>query len=54
MAEVETRGMNMPDLPVLIIPHPLVTRTREELSDIADAFFDRVVDALLEQPPGMR
>jgi hypothetical protein len=54
MAEIETRGMNMPDLPVLVIPHPLVTRRHEELSAVADAFVDRVVDALLEQPPAAR
>jgi hypothetical protein len=52
MAEVETRGMNMPDLPVVIIPHPLMTRTRDELSRLATEVLGQVIDALVEPPPG--
>jgi hypothetical protein len=36
----------------VIIPHPLVTRTRDELSMLATQILGQVIDALVEPPPG--
>ena len=48
MARVESDGMGLPDLPMVVVPHPLMTRTPAELTQIAEALLPQVVDAALE------
>jgi hypothetical protein len=31
MAEFEAKSLGLPDVEVLVVPHPIVTKTREEL-----------------------
>jgi hypothetical protein len=44
-AAVATR-LGMPELPRVIVPHPVAHRSRDELEQVADATFDGVVRAL--------
>ena len=39
----------MPDLPVVFLPHPMMTRTAEEIEAIADQIADEVARVFLEQ-----
>jgi hypothetical protein len=48
MARLEAEGMGLPELPMVIVPHPLMTRTSAELKQIAEALLPAVVDAALE------
>lgn len=48
MARLEAEGMGLPELPMVIVPHPLMTRTSAELKHIAEALLPAVVDAALE------
>lgn len=41
MAAAEAQGHDLPDLEVLVVPHPIHTKTREQ--------FDAEVDALMPQ-----
>ena len=45
MARVEAAGLGLPDLPLAIVPHPLLTRTREELKSIAALLVSDVAEA---------
>jgi hypothetical protein len=48
MAELEMQGMGMPDTPVITIPHPLMTRTPEELREVVSQVLPQIIDALFE------
>jgi hypothetical protein len=48
MARLEAEGMGLPELPMVVAPHPLMTRTPAELKEIAAALLPLVVDAALE------
>ncbi len=52
MAELEMQGMGIPGTPIVTIPHPLVTRTPEELRDVVKQVLPRIVDALFEGASG--
>jgi hypothetical protein len=45
-ARARCRGLGMPDLRMVLVPHPIADRPREELEDIALARFDDVLAAL--------
>lgn len=49
MAKVESMGMGLPELPIVVVPHPLMTRTPAELSEMAEALLPRIVDAALQR-----
>jgi hypothetical protein len=46
---MEARALGMADLPAVVIPHPIVSRSPEEMRAQADAVLDALV-ALLAQP----
>jgi hypothetical protein len=48
MARVEAEGMGLPELPIVVVPHPLMTRTPAELKAIADSLLAAVVQAALQ------
>ncbi len=52
MAELEMQGMGIPGTPIVTIPHPLVTRTPEELREVVKQVLPRIVDALFEGASG--
>ncbi len=47
MAKLEAMGMGLPELPIVVTPHPLMTRTQAELRGMAEALLPRVVEAAL-------
>ncbi len=49
MARIEAQGMGLPELPIVVVPHPLMTRTQAELREIAEALLSEVVDAALQR-----
>lgn len=49
MARVESEGMGLPELPMVVVPHPLMTRTLAELTGIAEELLPLVVDAALKR-----
>jgi hypothetical protein len=52
MAELEMQGMGMPGTPVVTIPHPLMTRTPDELREVVSTVLPRIIDALFEGVSG--
>ena len=48
MSELVRKSMGLPDLRVVVIPHPLFDKTEPELRAIAAAVADDVVAALVE------
>jgi hypothetical protein len=38
----------MPELRIVFVPHPLATRTPEEVDAAVDAAFDEIVNALVQ------
>jgi hypothetical protein len=46
---VQTRRatLGLPDLPVVFLPHPMMTRTQAQLEALADKVMDEVVAGLL-------
>jgi hypothetical protein len=49
-ALAQARLLGMPDLRMLLIPHPVQLLNPEELDALADGIFDRVLKHLQETP----
>jgi hypothetical protein len=43
MARMEAMGLGLPELPVVVVPHPLMTRSEAELTKMAIALLPQVV-----------
>lgn len=52
MARLEAVGLGLPELPLVVVPHPIMTRSPEELKEIAEGLLPRVVEAALEGSAG--
>jgi hypothetical protein len=46
LAVHEAEALNMPDLPFVVVPHPVATRTDAELREIAAGLVPAVLRAL--------
>ena len=42
-------SLHLPTLPLVFLPHPMMTRTAEEIEAIADQIADEVARVFLEQ-----
>ena len=49
LAKVTAKTLGYPDLPMLIVPHPFETLTRERIEQIADEKFDECIALLSTQ-----
>jgi hypothetical protein len=50
LAQVRRESLGIADLPVVYLPHPMMTRTPAELESIADQFVAEVVRHLTQEP----
>jgi alkanesulfonate monooxygenase SsuD/methylene tetrahydromethanopterin reductase-like flavin-dependent oxidoreductase (luciferase family) len=50
LIEQRLKALELPDLHVMLLPHPMITRTVEEIEELADQFLDKVVQALTGKP----
>jgi hypothetical protein len=48
LAQVRCESLGVPDLPVVFLPHPMMTRTREEIDHLVDQLFDEVIRKLTQ------
>ncbi len=46
-ATLRARSLGMPDHPTVVVEHPLASRTKAEVLDMAERFADRIVRALV-------
>jgi hypothetical protein len=50
LARTTAKGLGMPELPVVIVPHPLATRTPEGLDKLVSDAMNDIVAALTQEP----
>jgi hypothetical protein len=43
-------ALHLPAMPVVLLPHPMMTKTAEDIEDIAAQVADEVVRAYLQAP----
>lgn len=48
LATVRKETLGLPDLPIIYLPHPMMTKTREEIDRLADEALAEVVRRLTE------
>lgn len=46
LAQVRRESLGLPDLPVLFLPHPMMTKTTAEIEQLADQVVEEVVQSL--------
>ena len=46
LAQAHTKGLGLPGLPIVVVPHPNATRTPEELDRVAAQVVEQVLDGL--------
>ena len=46
-AKVRAKGLGMPDLRLVVVPHPLADRPKDEVAQLALARIDEVIAALV-------
>jgi hypothetical protein len=51
LATLRRAALGLPELPLVFVPHPMMTRTPAELEDIADQVLGEVVRALTGGAP---
>lgn len=49
LATVRKDTLGLPDLPIIFLPHPMMTKTKAEIDTLADEVFEEVVQKLTEQ-----
>ncbi len=49
LATVRRSTLGLPDLPLLFLPHPMMTKTQAEVDQLADGVVDEVVQYLTGQ-----
>ena len=50
LAQRRSEALKLPALPVVFLPHPMMTRTPEEIETIADQVVDEVAGFFLNEP----
>ena len=51
LAQVRRDTLGLPQLPIVFLPHPMMTRSREEIEALADQVLSEVVERLTELAP---
>lgn len=51
LAERRRESLGLPGQPVVFLPHPMMTRTPQEIEAIADQVLAEVVQRLATEPP---
>lgn len=51
LAQVRRETLGLPDLPIIFLPHPMMTKTQAEIEQLADQVFQEVLQKLTEQAP---
>ena len=55
LAQRRLEALHLPTLPLVFLPHPMMTRTADEIEAIADTVTGDVVRVLLDAPvPGAK
>jgi hypothetical protein len=48
LVRLEAQALGVAELPIFTVPHPVATRTEEELRQLADGLLDKIVGAVME------
>ncbi len=51
LAQVRRDTLGLPQLPIVFLPHPMMTKTQVEIEGLVDQVFQEVVQKLTEQTP---
>jgi len=54
LATVRRESLGLPDLQIVFLPHPMMTRTAAQVGELADQFLEEVVQKLTAQPDARR
>ncbi len=49
LSTVRRTSLGLPDLPLIFLPHPMMTKTQAEVEQLADGVLDEVVQYLTGQ-----
>ncbi|MDE3074194.1 MAG: hypothetical protein KGJ86_02080 [Chloroflexota bacterium] len=47
LSKAEAEALGLSNLPQIVLPHPVGTRTAQEIEQLADAAIDQVVSAIM-------
>jgi len=50
LADGRRKALGLAELPVVFVPHPMMTRTQDEIEELADQVLSDVVRVLLKGP----
>ncbi len=49
LATVRRETLGLPDMPIVFLPHPMMTKSQGEIEQLAEQFLEEVVQKLTEQ-----
>ncbi len=50
LAQVRRETLGLPQLPIVFLPHPMMTKNKAEIDQLVEEVFQDVVQKLTEQP----